>query len=361
MHLGDDRAGAPGSRILSIQLLRAVAALAVALSHLIYAFANHVGDGLGIDQGQALTERLAHIAVVLFFVVSGFVMVVSSHRLFGTADGTRRFLVHRAVRVLPPYWIATLVMLVALAIEGSIPAWPDIVRSLVLVPHWGEGQAWPLPLLWPGWTLFFELVFYLLFGLGVSRGKRWAIELPALVIGLLTIAGLVWQPQQAGLFMLTRPVMLAFVWGLLLGSIWQRGLRWPGPARGLALVTALMLLFAVPDVPGTGQLGIAYLAWAGLPAFALFLAVAGADRLDRVNGRAARLVDMGGNISFALYLLHVPVAHLWTTLYPGRLFALGPWVFLLGLVAVTLMAAYLFWRCVEYPLTRWLRVRLLGS
>lgn len=356
---GQDHAGVPVPRLLSIQLLRALAALCVALAHLTYGFADHVGQGLGIDQGRPVADWLAQVAVVLFFTVSGFVMVVSSRRLFGTADGTRRFLVNRAVRVLPPYWIATLLFL--FAANQSAAGWSDIIRSFLLIPYWTSGQPLPLPLLWPGWTLFFELVFYLLFGLGVSRGRKWACVIPAVMIGLLTLAGLFWQPQDAGLFMLTRPVMLAFVWGLLLGTLHERGRRLPAGLRAAMLVGALALVVVVPDTPEAHWLGLAYMGWAGLPAMALFAAVAGGDWLGRAQGRIAQLADLAGNVSFALYLLHVPLAHLWTTFYPGRLYALGPWFFLLGLVGFALASSALFWRFVERPLTRWLRTRLLGT
>lgn len=356
---GQDCAGLPVPRVLSIQLLRASAALCVALAHLTYGFADHVGQGLGVDQGRPVADWLAQVAVVLFFTLSGFVMVVSSHHLFGTADGTQRFLAHRAVRVLPPYWIATLLFL--FASNQSEAGWSEIIRSFLLIPYWTPGQPLPLPLLWPGWTLFFELVFYLLFGLGVTHGRQWACAIPAVVIGLLALVGLFWQPQNAGLFMLTRPVMLAFVWGLLLGTLHEQSRRWPAGLRAAMLAGAFALLLLVPDTPEAHRLGLAYMGWAGLPAMALFAAVTGGDWLGRTQGRTAWLVDLAGNVSFALYLLHVPLAHLWITLYPGRLYALGPWIFLLGLVGFTLVSSVLFWRFVEQPLTRWLRGRLLGT
>lgn len=342
----------------SIQLLRALAALTVALTHMAYGFADHVGVGLGIDAARPVANHLGQVAVATFFLVSGYVMVVSSRRLFGEAGGSRRFWFRRANRILPPYWIVTLLLLAIYPLAGLGAGWPDVVRSLVFVPFWTAGAPYPLPLLWPAWTLFFELVFYLLFGLGVSHGRKRAGEIAAGGIALAVVAGLIWQPDSAPLFMLTRPVMFLFIWGYLLGCFREEGIRLGLWFRVLMAAAAPILLLHLPGSSQVGQLGIEYLAWAGLPALALFLAVAGGDWLQDSSGWWVRLIDLAGEISFALYLLHVPMAHLWTALYPGRLFALGPWPFLIGLTACTLVASVVFWRIVEMPLTRWLNARL---
>lgn len=348
-------------KLRSIQLLRALAALTVALAHLTFGFANHVGAGLGIDAARPLTDHLSQVAVATFFLVSGFVMVVSSRRLFGEVGASRQFWTRRATRILPPYWIATLLLVAVFPLAGLSTSWAEVLRSLALIPVWTPGQPHPLPLLWPGWTLFFELVFYVLFGLGVSHGRKRAVELSAGAIALLVAAGLVWQPQSAFLFMVTRPVLLLFVWGCLLGTFHESGGR---IGRWFCLAMAVLAVVLLARLDGSfavSQLGVEYLASAGLPALALFLAVVGGDWLHHSTGWWVRWIDLGGEVSFALYLLHVPVAHAWTALYPGRLYLLGPWPFLIGLALATLVASVLFWRFVEVPLTRWLNARLARS
>ena len=84
-------------KVESVQLLRAVAAGVVAIAHGAFAFADGVGSGLGVPNIGAYP---AQIGVALFFIVSGYVMVVSSRNLFGRTGATRTFWTRRAVRIL---------------------------------------------------------------------------------------------------------------------------------------------------------------------------------------------------------------------------------------------------------------------
>ncbi len=148
----------PDGRIASIQLLRALAALTVAAGHIAFAFAEHIGSGLGLVPTDGAAGQ---IAVMLFFIVSGYVMVVSSKPLFGRPGARRAFWTRRIIRIMPPYWIATgLLVLIFLTLFPQ-PVDPlKLAQSLMLVPYWPErGFLRPLPVLWVGWTLFYEMFF----------------------------------------------------------------------------------------------------------------------------------------------------------------------------------------------------------
>lgn len=223
----------------------------------------------------------------------------------------------------------------------------------MLWPYWPPDGGSPVPILWPGWTLFYELVFYILFGLGVSRGRVWAVGLAMGGLTALSLIGLVARPENAALFAVTRPLLLMFLPGMVLALWHAQGRTVPEWLRLVALVAFVPVLLAVPP-PEDGTLGAVFLLWAGGPALLAFLAVAGGDW--QVPGY--RVIGPLGHSSYALYLLHVPLAHAWAIAYPGRLFVLGPWVYLASLTACTVVASVLFWRFVEVPLTRWLNVHL---
>lgn len=124
--------GATGpAEIQAIQLLRTLAAMTVAVVHLALGFADHVNDGLGIASARPLLNQLGQAGVALFFMVSGYVMIVASAGHFGTSGGSQWFWRRRAVRVLPPYWIATLLLVPLLALHGEQAALGDLLRSLV--------------------------------------------------------------------------------------------------------------------------------------------------------------------------------------------------------------------------------------
>lgn len=351
-------------KVEAIQLLRALAAAIVAIAHQAFAFADNVGDGLGIVR---LGAQAGQVAVAVFFVVSGYIMVVSSRSLYGQPGARRRFWTRRAVRILPPYWLATLALVaVFLFLEMPVDG-GELLRSLALWPYWpaggpeaaaASGPGAPLPLLWPGWTLFYELVFYALFGLLVTSGRRAAVLGAAGGIALLVAIGLAVPPQFAPLFALTRPVLLVFVAGLALGWMRERGLAIHPVLRSLAALVALFAVALAPEparTPGAA-LGFAYLGWAGLPAALIGVALLGGPlRLP-----AFAVIDRLGDWSYALYLLHVPMAWLWIWAYQRAFNPASAWGFLITLVIATYIASWLFFRLVERPMTRGLN-RMLGA
>jgi peptidoglycan/LPS O-acetylase OafA/YrhL len=348
-----------GRRIAAIQLLRALAAGYVAGAHLALAFADHIGAGFGWKPDL---DRGAQIAVAVFFVVSGYVMVIASRGLFGRAGARRIFWTRRAVRIAPPYWIATLLLVAALlALPNSHVAWDELAMSLLFVPFWppdGGGLRYA-PLLWPGWTLLYELEFYAIFGLmlGAGRKREHSLALTAGALALLAAAGQFVPPVHAAGFMLTRPVLLVFVFGMGLAVARERGVAAPGWLRLAAGGAAIAATAIIPAPADQTALDLAYVAWCGVPAMLVALAVLGGEW--RVP--FARAVGRLGDMSYALYLLHIPMGWLWMLTYRRLFRPEGPWLFFLTLLAATLMASWLFHAHIERPLTRWLNRRLIGA
>lgn len=292
--MASSAAGRSHGKLASIQLLRFIAALTVALVHQAFAFADHLGAGLGLIQPVGAGQ----VAVALFFVISGYIMVVSSRNLFGTAGARRVFWTRRAVRILPPYWIATLALLFILAVLLRQPAdLRELGLSFALWPYWpADGSLRAYPYLWIGWTLFYELLFYAVFGLFVALPRRAAIGWTAATLLTLVALGLVVPPASAPLFTATRPVLLLFVGGMALALWRERGHGLPGWLRLAALAGAgvAVALLPLPDDPTA--MGFDYLAWCGMPAVLLAVAVLGGDlTLPR-----PMLVNRLGDISYAL-------------------------------------------------------------
>lgn len=347
-------------KVTAIQLLRALAALTVAVLHIGYAFADNLGAGLGLGRDTGVGGQAA---VMLFFIISGYVMVISARGLFGRPGARRWFWVRRLTRIMPPYWLAS--GLLAVIFLTIVPQPIDPLRfaqSLALIPFWPtDGSLRAVPFLWVGWTLLFELVFYFWFGLFIGWPRPAALGAVAGVLTALVVIGLFVPPESAALFTVTRPVSLMFMAGMALAVWRERGGRAAMPVR-LAAVAALALALAlVPKPPQETAMGFDYLLWCGLPSLLLAFAV--------LSGRMPlpwpRLVNRAGDISYALYLLHVPVAWGWLWLWPKlcrRLLAIeaGPWDYLLTALLATLIAAGLFYAYVERPLTAALNRRLLS-
>jgi peptidoglycan/LPS O-acetylase OafA/YrhL len=130
-------------------------------------------DGAIIAWGAATAVVCSHVypsftacaaGVDIFFAISGFVIVISSERLLGADGAPLVFLRKRLIRIVPIYWLTTML---ALSTLGSIhPA--TVAASFFFVPNVNEYSATVTPVLSVGWTLNLEMFFYALFALALA-------------------------------------------------------------------------------------------------------------------------------------------------------------------------------------------------
>ena len=167
------------SKLVLVQVLRAAAALSVAMLH-----AQHDAATLAERTGQVFAPIAAfpwEAGVDVFFVISGFIMVHASTRLFGAEGGARAFLARRIARIVPIYWaVTTLYLAVALAVPDllnrELLGWPLVVASYLFIPM-ARPDGLVQPLYGLGWTLNYEMFFYALFAVAV-RWPRAGIRRP---------------------------------------------------------------------------------------------------------------------------------------------------------------------------------------
>jgi len=186
--------------LTSIQALRAVAATSVIFAHV--PFVNRGGFGVNI-----------------FFVVSGFIICYIS------SVSPRHFLLKRIFRVVPLYWIGTFgvffIALVAPHLLNFSTARPDeLLKSLFFIPFVKEsGRA--VPLLFLGWTLEYEMFFYLVFAMVLAINKKLAGWLAILALAGVAIAGSLTHPASLSLKFYSRPIIMEFALGILAFYLWK--------------------------------------------------------------------------------------------------------------------------------------------
>jgi exopolysaccharide production protein ExoZ len=189
----------------SIQALRAIAATSVILVHIPF-----VAKGtFGVD---------------IFFVISGFIICYIS------AMNSDDFVLKRVFRIVPLYWLGTFgVFLLALAMPSLLNAttanFPNLAKSLLLIPYKREDGA-VFPVLFLGWTLEYEMFFYLVFGLALALCKKWASLAASIVLILVAVTGTVFQPSSTIPRFYSNPIILEFVLGMAVFGVWKRYRNW---------------------------------------------------------------------------------------------------------------------------------------
>jgi exopolysaccharide production protein ExoZ len=325
--------------LISVQALRAAAAIAVAICHF-----NIIEQMMTGTSAQVAELFPLSSGVDLFFVISGFVMVYSSEPFFGTPGAAGSFFFRRLARIAPLYWIVTLISIPLLS--QAIDA-PKLIASALFFPYRApSGQI--VPLFGPGWTLNYEMMFYLIFAIGINWRRRVAVTGICGGLLLLVIFGLLFQPQFAALVFWTSPIILEFGFGMIVALLLLEGCTLP-PSVRLCLIAAGMIAVWLP-VPTTMVSSYRVLVW-GIPAAAIVAgAVLGKDEPDA--GPISGLAKLLGDASYSIYLIHGLVANLIFRFLPR-----GPRDHLISsplavglIVAIALSIAVFRW--FERPLTR---------
>ena len=284
--------------VSNLQALRGVAAAMVV--------AHHCKDFLAQSLPMAKDIHLGAAGVDIFFVLSGVVITLSASTTITPQD----FMLRRIVRVVPMYWLALvpigLFLLVGLspvgvtAQDGTIA---NYLKSMFFVPFERSHGA-IMPLLGVGWTLNYEMFFYLVFAMSLILPVALRGMAIVGVIGGLVLAGIVFQPEQTQLFFYTNPILLEFVAGVILARWWMKtDGQTVHPLLGWGIVGAGAALFVIMARPeGFDQLAAHRVLIFGVPAM---LVVLGALLLHRANVRAeGRFWELMGAASYAVYLFH---------------------------------------------------------
>lgn len=360
--------------LYSIQVLRAVAAIAVVAAHA-------QGMAVRISMRSGVPNPLPDLVggaagVDLFFVISGFIMVHVAQ--FGSATGAQIFLLRRLIRIVPLYWFATTIVIAFWLFVRDMgfgdTTWRDVLASYAFMST-REGAAHQFaPLLGAGWTLNYEMFFYLLFAASVFLPRRSAVLTLCAALAGFALLGR-YLPVPPALQYLTidpnaRPMFLEFVIGMVLGLAYCEGWRVPrvvawclvitGAAALVGAGAVMAKLGGVPTmITASGLIGFSsprLVVW-GIPAAMLMigmLCVAEPRELSP-GWRAAVLL---GNASYAIYLLHGPVMFLQQVPHirdACGLVARLPIFYTSLLIACSVAVGVAFHMAIEQPVTKWLR------
>lgn len=341
-----------------IQVLRGVAALAVVFHHYALAVQEY-----GPSRSWIVSSNLGALGacgVDVFFVISGFIMVYVTS-LDAGADAAREFLRRRVQRVLPLYWVWTTVVLMlwlsGLALKSHHFGWPYIVASYLLIPVFNGASSHPL--LDPGWTLSFEMFFYVLFAVSIWLGgvrHRIVVLLAGFVITML--AALLTLPAGSALRgMLTNPLILEFLYGVCVAHLVGRldlGRRRVQVGRVLLVAGACALLAAAwINAPAPLRAFV----W-GIPSA---LVVAGAALLTGKD--RPRSLILLGDASYSLYLSHSLIVNAFAMVFKHshRLQGIAGDFWIVAGTLLTVPTGIIAYLWVEKPLTALIKQGLVRN
>jgi peptidoglycan/LPS O-acetylase OafA/YrhL len=276
--------------LLGVQALRAVAALLVVAYHAVEQWTTRMP---GYGPGEFWPNGSA--GVDIFFVISGLVMTISVQRNATRGHPARAFARDRLLRIVPLYWIVTTVKVATVAAVPALAARTSldplyVAGSYALLPLY-DGSVLIPPVLPVGWTLTYEMFFYILVTAALILRKP---LVPICAPVLIAVAAFTVIMRTNGF---ANTIVLEFLFGIAIGRSIPR-LQSVPPVISLTVCSAAMLLLV--SVPVGGAL-LRPLTW-GVPAAVIVATVVAAEM--SLRRAVPRWLLAAGNASYATYLTH---------------------------------------------------------
>ena len=286
------------TNILSITYLRAVACMLVVVCHA-ESFAAKLSPGYfsGLfGYGGAVGK----LGVLLFFMISGYLMACVHWEDFGRGK-MAMFVKKRLVRILPMYYLFTLLTIIAWVINpGWFPSTVltplDDILSLLFIPSVYIKELDTLtPVLSVGWTLCYEMLFYLVFVIGLLFRRSTGLIFIFVSIAVLMLMGYLGSSQQSYFLFYTNDIMLYFLSGIMCFMLQKRmPERYAHSALSLVLIVAL-LTFSTLWLQGVLQLLVLTLS---------FFLLTGLEFNAVRQTTMTKVVSAVGLASYSIYLCH---------------------------------------------------------
>ena len=281
--------------MLSIQYLRGIAAMMVVGVHLYPQL-----ERMGYD--HYWPHWLAS-GVDIFFALSGFLMWITTR---GKNVTVLEFYRRRVVRIVPLYWVLTSVAVAVMLIAPHLMQSTQFNLMHVIASYLFISTPNPAghmePVLTVGWTLNYEMLYYVIFGLTLVLTTAWRFGATALVFVALIAAGWLFPSSNPMWVSYTSNITLEFLLGMGIGWWYARDPRSGSAALGWVLVLGglaaiVVLSLVAPTLTRPVQQGI--------PAAAI---VIGAIMLERYESLPRLpLLHRLGDASYSIYLSHTIV------------------------------------------------------
>ncbi|HEY9295199.1 MAG TPA: acyltransferase [Phormidium sp.] len=351
----------PHKKLNLLQVYRGIAALLVVMVHITITSVDTLNQVTFFN-----VFRAGWSGVDYFFVLSGFIMVYVHRSAIGKKDQLKSFLVKRAVRIYPIYWIITLTLgCLFLVIPGFANnqdlSLGHVIASLLLIPQ-KDPHFKDKFILEVGWTLIYEIYFYLLFSIAIWLKPKHSVPILSawLLVTILHYRKIIKFPQE---FFLLETVFgdmnLEFVLGCMAGYIVIKYNNKIGKYRWILFGIANLGYVILEMLAAWGKLETGRIPTFGVLAALLIIAATSIDLKD--SPKIPALLIFLGDASYSIFLTHMPVISAITKILQKT--NLGKYYD--GFFAPALLALFavvfgcIFYSLIEKPLTVFLRKNLV--
>ena len=321
------------NKIDSIQVLRFFAAFSVMMVHLPV-----FGFGIwGVD---------------IFFVISGFIM------MYVTENNEKFFLLKRIFRIVPLYWILTLGVF-ALAIfvpdvlNNTTANIVHLIKSLFFIPFDKNGTG-HFPILFLGWTLNFEVIFYFLFFLSLVFFKENRMIACSIFIIIFLVFNKIFSEKNFIFETYANDIFIEFIFGMILFTIWKKYKNKISTNLSNHFICLAILLVSIFILNYYNfSRSVSY----GLPS--LILAVYFLFFLNHL--KFPKILVSLGDASYCIYLLHPYVIQFfYKILEINEYDIIIELVFTLIISVIVFIVSLLIYKFIEFPINGSLRKKFIN-
>ncbi len=323
-------------RLVELDALRGIAAIVVMFFH----YTTRYDQLYGHETATTFSLPWGHYGVNLFFMISGFVIFMTLHRVRRPLD----FIVSRFSRLFPAFWIAVVVTFVlthAMGLPdkgvGAVTAFMNLfmIHGLLNIPH-VDGVYW---------TLEIELLFYAMALTLYLIGRLDKVHVVLMALLALRLSYFL-ALKFAGIEMswtLSHLLILPYIAWFVCGVMVYRRISLPDvtPIRDRVLLLSAVVLLAVVDGPGIGLLAasLSLILWAAA--------------LGKLPWLANPVFAWLGAISYTLYLLHENIG--WGLMLHAERAGLSSDLAIVLATTLALAMATALTKLVEVPAMKWIR------
>lgn len=273
-------------RINSIQVLRGLACLFVILRH-------------------TQTTTFGQPCLDYFMLISGFVMMLSTEN-----HGAENYWKKRLIRILPLYYGATVfTSILIIVLPGLFHSYEVsieyFIKSLLFIPYFHNGITGPV--LEIGWTLYFEMLFYLFFWIALKISHKYRGIIASVFLIIFALAGYLFELPEVFEY-LAHPIIIDFALGMFAYHLWKyivnKTEKFQGLLKNNTLITIVVYLIYIVTfifMDWLNKLPIARSLTSGSMGALVLLLFCLLDEYIR----PCKVLILIGNTGYEVYLLHV--------------------------------------------------------